>query len=159
MSKKLDTFQIEIPCNACPMAPVCTKNGYLKKIVQDRKFIKGIEFQEAKKSEKECYIPIPESNSVAIYLYIMCRYRTENPKERTYSNFSCSVPCTDCIFSKDCKYGTDYNLLLQKMRVYSLYFKVLPYLGPDIYIPDNDNLSYFLSVHCNCKGGLTHDPA
>ena len=87
MSKDFCNFQIEIPCNDCPMAPVCTKNPSLRKVMQNRKNTKSISILNGDDSIKMYSVPIPTTNEVTINFYIMCKYRSNQPKENTYYNF------------------------------------------------------------------------
>ena len=159
MSKDCFNFQIDIPCKDCPMSPVCTNNVFLSNAIQFKKDLKSIDIRDKWNQKKTYPVPIPKSNSdtLSVNFYIMCKYRTENPKERIDGNFRSSIPCSNCVFSKNCKYGPYYINVPSATDVENLCFRHDYHSDPSI--PDNDSLSYFLSVHCNCKGGLDHDPA
>ena len=159
MSTDLCNFQIEIPCNDCPMAPVCTINSSLKNVMQKQKNMKSIFILDGDDSTKMYNVPIPAINEVTINLYIACKYRSRQPKENTYYNFGCSIPCLDCEFSKSCRYGSRYLALPDLKNALNFYFKDHRNDGATNVGDVDTPLSYFLSVHCNCKGGLDHDPA
>lgn len=160
MSKKLDTFQIDIPCKDCPMMPVCSTYPILDKVMQTRKCVNQINILDGGDSTKTHRVPISNSNNIIINLYLMCSYKSSENSIHTLGNenhnFSCSIPCVDCTFSKNCKYGPSYLSLPDLKDAYDFHFKNY---GCDkcVHIFNIDSLSYFLSVHCNCKGGLTHD--
>ena len=156
MSKDFCNFQIEIPCKDCPMAPVCTINPSLKNVMKIRRNTKGISILDGDDSIKTYNVPIPTTNEVTINFYIMCKYRSCQPKKDTYYNFGCSIPCLDCTFSKHCKYGPCYLALPDLKNALNFYFKRYG-CGGVTDVGDADTiLSYFLSIHCNHKGRLDH---
>lgn len=157
MSKDCCNFQIEIPCKDCPMAPVCIINPSLKNIMQIQKDTKTISILDGDDSIKKYEVPIPTTNEVTINLYITCKYRSCRPKGNTYYNFGCSISCLDCAFFKNCRYGPCYLALPKLKNALNFYFNSHR-CERGARVGDADTpLSYFLSVHCNCKGGLTHD--
>lgn len=157
MSKKLNTFQIDIPCNDCPMAPVCTISPSLKRAMHNQKYTKDIKILDGDDSIKMYNVPIPTTNEVTINFYIMCKYRSSQPKEDTHYNFGCSIPCLDCAFSKNCRYGPCYLALPDLKNALNFCFKRYGCSGATNVGDADTPLSYVLSIHCNCKGGLDHD--
>lgn len=157
MSKDFCNFQIEIPCKDCPMTSVCSVSPSLKRAMHNQKYTKDIKILDGDDSIKMYNVPIPSSNKVDINLYIMCKYRSNNSEESADYNFRYSIPCLDCTFSKHCKYGPCYLALPDLKNAFNFRFNNYEFIDISTNIGGFDNLSYFLSVRCDCKGGLNHD--